>query len=144
MASVTWRENPAPVRKFVAQYRAMDDAAAPNDDPAAQRRAGKPAETRFYAAFGGMRAAQGARWCCDWPAALCRCAVLEKCHICRAWTSSARARVILAISWSPRAVSTIAEDAFYLTAEELGLDLPSDMKTLVAQRRTLRDEYLER
>jgi pyruvate,water dikinase len=34
------------------------------------------------------------------------------------------------------------EDAFYLTAQELGHRLPNDMKPVVVRRRTLRDEYL--
>jgi pyruvate, water dikinase len=140
VASVTWRENPALAHKFVAQYRTMDDTAAPNDDPAAQRRAGKPAEARFYAAFGRMERLK-ARLVLRLARRFVplrgvgKVSYLQSLDVIRACARHLGEQLVAEGRLDD------PDDAFYLTADELGRDLPSDLKTLVAQRRALRDEY---
>ena len=137
MASVTWRENPAPAHKFVAQYRTMDDTEAPNDDPAAQRRAGKPAEARFYAAFGRMERLKArvvlrlARRFVPLRG-VGKVSYLQSLDVIRACARHLGDQLVAERRLDDR------DDAFYLTAEELRRNLPSDPKTLVAQRRSLR------
>ena len=141
VANVTWRENPDAVRKFVAQYRAMDDAAAPNDDAAAQRRAGKPAEARFYASFGTLERLK-ARLVLRLARRFMplrgvgKVPYLQSLDVIRACARHLGDQLVAEGRLDDR------EDAFYLTAGELGRSLPSDVKTLVAARRALRDEYL--
>lgn len=142
VSSVTWRENPAPVRKLVAQYGAMDDAAAPDSDSAAQRRAGKPAENRFYASFGGLQRLK-ARLVLRLARRFVplrgvgKVSYLQSLDVVRACARRLGDQLVAEGILGDR------DDAFYLTAEELRARLPGDVKTLVAQRRKLRDEYLQ-
>lgn len=141
VASVAWRENPAPVHKIVARYRAMGDAAAPNDDPAAQRRAGKSAEARFYAAFGRLERLK-ARLVLRLARRFLplrgvgKVSYLQSLDVIRACARQLGDQLVAGHRLGDR------DDAFFLTAEELGRDPRGDLKPLVAQRRALRDEYL--
>lgn len=141
VASVAWREDPAPVHKTVAQYRAMDDAAAPNDDAAAQRRAGKPAEARFYAAFGRperLKARLVLRLARRFLPlrGVGKVSYLQSLDVIRACARHLGDQLVAEDRLDHR------EDAFFLTADELGHHPRSDLKPLVAQRRNVRDEYL--
>lgn len=141
VSSVAWRENPVPVHKFVSQYRTMDDAAAPDDDAAAQRRAGKPAEVRFYASFGRaerLKARVVLRWARRFLPlrGVGKVSYLQCLDVIRACARHLGDQLVAEGRLDDR------DDAFYLTAEELGGRLPNDVKALVAQRRALRDEFL--
>jgi pyruvate, water dikinase len=142
VASVAWREDPAPVHKFVTQYRAMDDAAAPNDDSAAQRRAGKPSEARFYGAFGRLERLK-ARLVLRLARRFLplrgvgKVSYLQSLDVIRACARHLGDQLVAEHRLEDR------EDAFFLTAEELARYPRSDLKPLVAQRRKLRDEYLD-
>lgn len=140
LSSVTWRENPEPVRKLIAQYRAMDDTAAPDSDPAAQRRAGKPAESRFYASFRGAQRLKSrvvlrlARRFLPLRG-VGKVSYLQSLDVVRACARRLGDQLVA------EGVLGDRDDAFYLTAEELSASLPPDVKSIVAQRRKLRDEY---
>jgi pyruvate, water dikinase len=141
LASVTWREDPTTVYKFVDRYRTMDDAAAPNDDPAAQRRAGKPAEARFHAAFGKLERLK-ARLVLRLARRFLplrgvgKVSYLQSLDVIRACARHLGDQLVAEGRLDER------DDAFYLTADELDRNLARDLKTLVAQRQALRDEYL--
>jgi pyruvate,water dikinase len=141
VATVAWREDPAPVHKFVAQYRAMDDAAAPDDDPAALRRTGKRVEARFYASFGRLERLK-ARLVLRLARRFLplrgvgKVSYLQSLDVIRACARHLGEQFVVEGRLDDR------DDAFYLTAEELGRNPRGDLKTLVAQRRLLRNEYL--
>jgi pyruvate, water dikinase len=141
VASVAWREDPAPVLRFVTQYRAMDDAAAPNDDPAAQRRAGEPVEDSFYAAFGRLERLK-ARLVLRLARRFLplrgvgKVSYLQSLDVIRACARHLGDQLVDEHRLDDR------DDAFFLTALELGSNPSSDLKPLVAQRRALRNEYL--
>jgi pyruvate,water dikinase len=140
VSSVTWRENPEPVRKLVSQYQAMDDTAAPDSDSAAQRRAGKPAENRFYDSFEGLQRLKSRLVL---PLArrflplrgVGKVSYLQSLDVVRACARHLGDQMVA------DGILVDRDDAFYLTAEELSTELPFGVKTLVAQRRNLRNEY---
>jgi pyruvate, water dikinase len=140
VASVTWREDPAPVRKFVAQYRAMDDAAAPDDDPAAQRRSGKRAEARFYASFGKLERIK-ARLVLGLARRFLplrgvgKVSYLQSLDVVRACARHLGDQLVADGRLDDR------DDTFYLTAAELSGNPPTNLKPLVVQRKSLRDEF---
>lgn len=141
VASVTWRENPALVHKFVERYRGMDDAVAPADGSDAQRRAGKAAQARFYAAFGTaerLKARVVLRLARRFLPlrGVGKVSYLQSLDVIRACARHFGDQLVTQGLLDDR------EDAFYLTAQELSGELPGEIKALVAQRQALRAEYL--
>ncbi|MFO0690936.1 MAG: PEP-utilizing enzyme [Myxococcota bacterium] len=139
LSSVSWREDPAPVRALV---ESLDPGRSEIASLAADRAAKRArAEAAIRAGLSGWRAHWG-----DWLFREAARMLPER--------ESGKAAMMLCLDAARAAVRRIGaelagrgvladpEDVFYLVFEELDGPLPDDVRALVAARRKQRDEYL--
>jgi pyruvate, water dikinase len=136
----SWREDPAPLTAVIQGYRAKRDDADPVAAAAQRARDRVRAERSLIA---GLPAAQRprARLVLELASrylplrAVAKVAFVQSLDVAR--SAARRAGALL----SADGVLADPEDVFYLTAQELVAPLPSDVRSVVDERRSLRARY---
>ena len=144
LSATVWREDPAPVVRLVEQYRAMDATAAPDAHEGDHYAARIKAEAKLLASTntaGRLKARVILRLARRFVPlrGVGKVAYLQSIDVVRA---TARHLGTLLVA---QGRLTEADDAFYLTRDEITGDLAGDstvhLKTVVAERRALRERY---
>jgi pyruvate,water dikinase len=141
LSGVSWREDPAPLRKIVDGYRSMDDSAGPAAVEAGRSAARREAEAKLLAAMPGAAGRAQAKLVLGLAGrylplrGVGKVAFLQSLDVARA--AARRIGELLAAD----EVLAEPDDVFYLTADEVLGSPPPDAKDLVAERREIRDGY---
>jgi pyruvate,water dikinase len=141
LSSTVWRDNDEPLRKLIDRYAALPDADSPLAQDAQRSEARNAAERSLIArtplaARPAVRALLGLARRRLHLRGVAKRSMLQGFDAIRA--GARRLGEILATDGR----LDVAEDIFYLTAEELRRPLPLEVRELVAVRRERRDEYL--
>ncbi|HEV7865779.1 MAG TPA: PEP-utilizing enzyme, partial [Acidimicrobiia bacterium] len=141
LSGVSWREDPAPLRKIVDGYRSMDDSAGPAAVEAGRTAARREAEAKLLAAMPGAVGRAQAKLVLGLAGrylplrGVGKVAFLQSLDVARA--AARRIGELLAAD----EVLAEPDDVFYLTAPEILGPPPANARDLVAERREIRDGY---
>jgi pyruvate, water dikinase len=136
-----WREDPAPLRRLLAQYATKPDAESPHASADLKAQARDEAERKLLAAAGGRLGRKRAELTLRLARRFIplrgtgKVSYLQSIDVLRA---AARRLGALLLE---RDVFDDAGDAFYLTAAELAAPITTDVRPLIAQRRATRARY---
>lgn len=139
LSSVTWREDPAPVRALVESLDPERSPIAALAAERAQKRARAEAEIR--AGLSGLRA-RFADWLFREAARMLPERESGKAAMMLCLDAARAAVRRIGVELASRGALGDPEDVFYLTFGELDGPLPGDVRARVAGRRKQRDEYL--
>lgn len=136
-----WREDPAPLRRLLAQYAAKPDSESPHANADRKAHAREEAERTLLAAAGGRIGRQRAKLTVKLARRFIplrgtgKVSYLQSLDVLRA---AARRLGALLLE---QGVFDEASDAFYLTADELAAPISGDVRPLIAERRATRARY---
>jgi pyruvate,water dikinase len=135
-----WREEPAPVVRLVDQYREMGDDRAPSSDHETHTLARQRAEKRLLSStgpLGRIKARLVLRMARRFVPlrGVGKVAYLQSLDVVRAAARHIGADLV------SKGLFDYADDAFYLTRDEISGDLEVDLRPVVAERRVLRTRY---
>jgi rifampicin phosphotransferase len=140
LSSRVWRQNPAPLRRLVDEYAARDDAADPRGH-ARQHAAGrKRLEDRFIAALPRAKRPIG-RLLLRLGASRIPLRGVAKRSFLQAFDIGRAAACRIGELHHAQDSLNAADDAFYLTLDELTSPLPADATAIIAARRARHAEY---
>lgn len=140
IASVSWREDRAPIERLVQQYRLLSPESSPQVRATAQRSARLYAESGIRAALAG-------------PSRIKAMLILRiaqryiplrevgKAAFLQTIDGARAAARFLGNHWASVGVLDRPDDVYYLTFEELTTRLPGNPKSVVADRRALHTQY---
>lgn len=140
LASVTWREDPSPVRSLIMAYTRKRDSLSPQRSHERQRNARTEAESRVLTGLPAHRRPIARTL---FTVAACyiplrevgKAAFLQTIDVGRA-AARTQGRLL-----HERGLLDSADDVFYLTADELLHTLPTDIVATVSQRKDIRHQY---
>lgn len=141
ISSRSWREDPSPIAALAETYRSMDETASPMS---VQRNQASEREAASALLLDGLGRGQrpAARFLLGTAGRYIPLREVGKTAFLQA-VDVARANArIMGEDLARHGVLAHADDVFYLTADELLGDPPSDAKQLTAVRRDRRQEYL--
>lgn len=136
-----WREDPAPLRRQLAQYAAKPESESPHANADRKAQARDEAERKLLAAAGGRLGRQRAKLTLRLARRFIplrgtgKVSYLQSLDVLRA---AARRLGALLLE---QGVIDEASDAFYLTADELAAPITTDVRSLISERRATRTRY---
>lgn len=142
LSSHSWREDRAPIEAMLAKFAGIDAGDAPEVAEAGQAREREAAERAVLAATSGRQQAR-ARVLLAWSRRYiplrveAKAAFMQVFDVARAAARAAGAQLAAA------GVIDAPDDVFFLTVDELLDPFPRDARALVAERRRIRDSYLD-
>jgi pyruvate,water dikinase len=139
LATPSWRQHDAPLRKLLATYRTLDDEASPSAGQAGRLAVRKAAEGRLLAVLGPARRAQ-AQLLFAMAHRYMPLRELGRCTFLKAIDVARYAALEIGTGLVREGVLAEPEDVFHLCLHELDSP-PADARTVVATRRTRHAEY---
>ena len=142
MASRVWRENPGPLLALAERHTRLDAERHPAAALRRQRSVRQAAEAELLAALGRLRA-PGVRLLLRMARTLIPQRELEKANYTQCLDGARLAARVIGRELARAGVLDDPEDVFGLTYGELVADrLPFDARSLAAERRAIREDYL--